>query len=77
MPRRAATKPKPNSKPKPNQVSLLDAETGSLVSDEAALRLMAEEWKEREGARKQDHLGALTLSLPLSLTLSLTLSRTT
>ena len=68
MPRRAATKPKPKPKPKPNQVSLLDAETGSLVSDEAALRLMAEEWKEREGARKQDHLGALTLSLTLSRT---------
>ena len=49
-------------------MSLLDAETGSLVSDEAALRLMAEEWKEREGARKQDHLGALTLSLTLSRT---------
>ena len=43
------------------EVSLLDAETRSLVTDEASLRLLAEEWKSREAARKHDQLEAWVL----------------
>ena len=43
------------------EVSLVDAETGNGINSDPELRLMVEEWNEREGARKQDTLEASTV----------------
>ena len=99
-----AAPPHPSAHATTSQVNLLDAETGSLVDDEASLRLvcgmgsnprlqtpgrprsathtreprlaqMAEDWKEREGARKHDHLAAWVLQLSTLLAEQETLER--